>query len=559
VVKIIWVVWLQGWSKAPSLVHSCLSSWQLRNPGWDVRALDLNAIRLLIDLPEFTGKQITPASFSDLVRISLLHEFGGVWVDATLLCRRPLDGWLPSLCKEGFFAFHRPGPDRELASWFLAADRPGHPVVSAWHDAVCSFWSERSQTQDYFWFHHLFGQLCSVDPSVRDVWSRVPKMSADGPHRAQQLRFDNDNPDALAAINAEAAPVLKLTYRFDGALLERSCLITWLIRDLPRPALLDGGWPAAEAENAQAKPTIAGLEVSTENLGDHIQILAANRLVKRLWGAPSVRIDRDHDIASLATSGAPKQPLPIVVNGWFKTNPSEWPPHTALRPAYVGFHLRPFQCPTLLSPVALDHYQRFAPIGCRDVWTRDLLQAHGVDAYLSHCLSLVVPRRRRCPAPPSEVFVVSRDPRICAHLPAGIGPYTYLSHYSGHAEFELNLLAASRLLALYAARARLIITTLLHCALPAMAMGIPVVMVWPINPPAGRESDRQRFSSLVSMLPILEPEELASLDGDVQPVACTTQKLMAFDGFQRATRQWQLPPVPPAWGLAPSAVLPPPR
>jgi len=39
------------------------------------------------------------------VRILLLHEFGGIWVDATLLCNRPLDEWLPSTMTEGFFAF----------------------------------------------------------------------------------------------------------------------------------------------------------------------------------------------------------------------------------------------------------------------------------------------------------------------------------------------------------------------------------------------------------------------------------------------------------------------
>ena len=302
---------------------------------------------------------------------------------------------------------------------------------------------------------------------------------------------------------------------------------------------------------------LACLAVKTENLGDHIQILAAHTLLQRLWSAPSIYIDRDDGIASLPGLPSPTSPWPIVMNGWFKTNREQWPPHSMLMPAYVGFHIRLFQCPELVGPSALAHYREHGPIGCRDSWTCELLQSHDVDAYLSHCLSLTMPRRMPSYLEPETVFVVSRDKQILSYLPASQGPYKFISHYTGSNCFDANLLAASQLLSLYRHHARLIITTLLHCALPALAMGIPVLMVWPVNSPAGRESDRQRFSSLLNLLTVYSPEELAAVDWNAPVVDCVTEKLTAIDSFVTATRRWQLPVVPLSWSLAASILLPP--
>jgi hypothetical protein len=554
--KIVWISWLQGWHSAPPLVLKCLSSWQQLNPGWQIRACAIEDIRVLLDLPDLSGKIITSASFSDLIRAQLLHEYGGVWVDSTLLCRQPLDDWLPSLMQEGFFAYERPAPDRILASWFLAAE-PGHPLMTKWCQACHLYWRLRLKSDDYFWFHHLFEKLCSSDVDFRDRWARVPKLSGnERPHRAQQLGLGNEDPDALSQLLQEQSPVLKLSHRHDPSLLGRSCLLNWLLADIPDPQM-PSAWAGTSSATVNAC-RIASLAVKTENLGDHIQILAANALVQRLWNAPSIYIDRDNGIATLPGLPSPTSQWPIVLNGWFKTNREQWPPHPMLLPAYIGFHIRLFQCPELVEPLALAHYREHGPIGCRDSWTCELLQSHDIDAYLSHCLSLAFTRRMPGYQAPETVFVVSRDTKILDYLPPSIGPYKYINHYAGSSCFDSNLHAASQLLSLYRHQAKLIVTTLLHCALPAMAMGIPVLMVWPENSTAGRDSDRQRFSSLLNLLTVHSPEELVAVDWNPPVVDCVMEKLTAIDSFAMATRRWQLPVVPLNWSLAPAILLPPP-
>ncbi len=178
--RTIWTLWLQGWEEAPELPRTCLRTWQQRNPGWEVRPLDLEALLELVQPPlPLAGK--SPAAVSDIARLALLRRYGGVWVDSTVFCAAPLDSWIDEHAREGFFAFSRPAPDRMLASWFLAAE-PGHVVPAAWEDATTAYWRGRSEADRYFWVHDRFAEIYRGDPRVRRVWDAVPQLSARGPH-----------------------------------------------------------------------------------------------------------------------------------------------------------------------------------------------------------------------------------------------------------------------------------------------------------------------------------------------------------------------------------------
>lgn len=99
--KVIYTLWLQGFENAPWVVKHCLNSWIVKNPTWKVVALDRDSLRDHLDLdaliPNIEAKSFTYAALSDLVRISLLKNHGGLWVDATTFCTKPLDDWITKL------------------------------------------------------------------------------------------------------------------------------------------------------------------------------------------------------------------------------------------------------------------------------------------------------------------------------------------------------------------------------------------------------------------------------------------------------------------------------
>lgn len=259
--KKLFMYWHQGWDEAPDVVKRCAETWQRHNPAWDIYLLDANSIANKINLPPAAKALNLPLpALSDVIRICLLKKYGGVWADATLWCVRPLDDWIDSVCAgTGFFAYDKPGVDRPISSWFLAASRDCR-IVDLWHSGVRHLlaktqayaqhyrWfddkqagrlinvipklhmnylllrfkygnlltstSENPGTENYFWFHYLFGRLLEQNSEFHHLWTSTPKISADGPHLLQHVGLLEPATDSSDfAIKNKFSNVFKMTRR----------------------------------------------------------------------------------------------------------------------------------------------------------------------------------------------------------------------------------------------------------------------------------------------------------------------------------------------------------
>jgi hypothetical protein len=211
--RIIYLFWDQGFDHAPDLVRRCVQSWTEQNPGWTVRLLersDADAIVPRANLPD--SLKATP--YSDILRSELLNRNGGVWADATLYCTRGLDCWLLSVMTQtDFFAFSRPGPDREIASWFLAS-RPDAYIISQLTVGVRRFWKrQEAPTRVYHWYQFVFEYLARTSVRFRREWRTAPRLSA-APMlllQDQLARGEHSDPEQLALYRA--LPMHKLTHK----------------------------------------------------------------------------------------------------------------------------------------------------------------------------------------------------------------------------------------------------------------------------------------------------------------------------------------------------------
>lgn len=212
----VYLLWFQGWERAPALVRRVRESWILHNPGWDVVCLDGNNLRHWMDVRQLAVPNMTMPAGSDIIRLNLLNSQGGVWADATMLCVRPLDGWVDAaLGPEGFWMYHGRDRGRGPASWFMVS-RPGSRIVSRWLDACRAFWAPGPATWEYFWLDLLFSRLALSDPEFLASWRRVPFLWCESPGSAHSLAgqvFAPANPSLLEAIQKTLPFALKLSWK----------------------------------------------------------------------------------------------------------------------------------------------------------------------------------------------------------------------------------------------------------------------------------------------------------------------------------------------------------
>ena len=238
-----------------------------------------------------------------------------------------------------------------------------------------------------------------------------------------------------------------------------------------------------------------GYWVDEVNIGDYVQSLAARQFLPQV----DTLIERD------STADYQGDRVRVIMNGWWHIYKGNAIPSKQIDPLYISIHITN---PKEVSPETIAYFKQHEPIGCRDHATRDFLQGRGVDAYFSGCMTLTLGRTYA--VPPKErtnnVYYVNFDRKILLNYVKskifrsveftpqkvrrslkniinqcfpdfGQCKHIYRDHsaplsLSEDERFRL----ADRYLRDYA-RAKLVITTKIHCALPCAGMGTPAILV----------------------------------------------------------------------------------
>jgi FkbM family methyltransferase len=271
--RIIWTYWDTGVSEAPALVQHCITSWIIMNPTWKVIILtDASVLKYVHGWTTKTWKEIRMQVYSnappawhtaargDILRITLMRNYGGVWVDATLFCVLPLDVWLPQAVGTGnFFSFAAPtikqaktpeslnvcrgceppgkqifdsGRCRALNERRLRTERPSNSFMASLPQSYvarvmyetfveCMLHTRLvTPTNNY---HSMFEQLARTNATFRAAWFEVPEITSRRivtalPVSGAHMR----NPVAKltstlkSRIDRLCAPMFKMTYKGVG-------------------------------------------------------------------------------------------------------------------------------------------------------------------------------------------------------------------------------------------------------------------------------------------------------------------------------------------------------
>lgn len=226
------------------------------------------------------------------------------------------------------------------------------------------------------------------------------------------------------------------------------------------------------------------------NLGDDVQTLAAVRLLDGVDGYVSREFLKYSDVPGL-----------VSLNGFFMGS-ENWPPHESILPVFYSFHLDKKYESVVCSTEGVEYLKKHQPIGCRDAGTAKVLNKYGIEAFYSGCLTLTFPRRTTViDNGAKEIFIVGVDKELEAIIPKSIRKKAIRINQSSlrlpKVSCELKRKIAQELLDGYAKDAQLVITSKIHCAMPCLAMGIPVVFLYPAD-----KKDDYRVHLIKDLIPI---------------------------------------------------------
>lgn len=116
------------------------------------------------------------------------------------------------------------------------------------------------------------------------------------------------------------------------------------------------------------------------NIGDYVQALAAAQFLPQIDGFVDRERMNDYD----------DEPCKLIMNGWFMHHPKNWPPSKNIFPLFLAFHLNSSVEKEMLSPEGVEYLKKFSPIGCRDLNTVRTLTKKGIKSFFTGCMTLTL-------------------------------------------------------------------------------------------------------------------------------------------------------------------------
>lgn len=93
--RIIWTCWFQGEENAPEIVKRSIASIRRHSGNAKVVVITFKNLHQYISIPDVIQAKwkhgiISDTLFSDYLRFKVLHQYGGLWLDATCYCVRSI-------------------------------------------------------------------------------------------------------------------------------------------------------------------------------------------------------------------------------------------------------------------------------------------------------------------------------------------------------------------------------------------------------------------------------------------------------------------------------------
>ena len=231
--KKIWVCWFQGIDNAPDIVKINFNKLKETFPDYEVIMITEDNYKEFVNIPSFLIEKfkkgiISYAHFSDIIRIYLLCDIGGIWIDSTVYTTAKS---IPHyLSNNKFFMFKEVCLDRSdtplvvASNWFIKSNK-NNPILLLVRDLLCQYWSDTNILIDYFIFH-IFFSLATT--KYQELWDSVPTYNNINPHVMQFELFNKYDSERFKYYET-ISDFHKLTYKFKKEDIKKNTNLAYIM------------------------------------------------------------------------------------------------------------------------------------------------------------------------------------------------------------------------------------------------------------------------------------------------------------------------------------------
>lgn len=178
--KPIFMMWYQGENQAPELVKTCIKSVRKYCDGHEVILIDKDNYENYVKIPKdiedkFKSGHISKQHFADIIRCCLLYNYGGLWVDATVLFTSPISNdWFESKFSTINFGKYTKDPSHGRWTTFMMGTNCKQNIL---FEEILkyqfSYWRTHDQAVDYIMFDYFINYLSKTNNLCRSMIDSV--------------------------------------------------------------------------------------------------------------------------------------------------------------------------------------------------------------------------------------------------------------------------------------------------------------------------------------------------------------------------------------------------
>lgn len=182
----VFVFWWQGFDNCPEIVSSCLKSIKKHLGSHELIMLSKENFSDYIEFPDYIlekleNKTISLTHFSDLLRVSLLEKYGGIWLDATIFLNHEYDSQIYNYSfytvKHGLYADYHICRGKWTTSVFMASKE--NFFMSYIKCFLLEYWKNENFPITYLFLDCIISLGYDYIEEIRNIIDAVPLNNTD--------------------------------------------------------------------------------------------------------------------------------------------------------------------------------------------------------------------------------------------------------------------------------------------------------------------------------------------------------------------------------------------